>query len=76
MRAHSGSGQPYEVVEIIGPLGGRVVLAKPDLAERLAPSQVVHMHRRLGVKSSFAAVPEHPDPAETIFTDEAGIPKS
>jgi hypothetical protein len=75
VRAHSISGQPYEVLEITGPQGGSAVMANPDLQERLAPSQVAHLHRRLGVKSSFAAIPEPPDPAATIYTDELGIPK-
>jgi hypothetical protein len=75
VRGHSVSGQPYKVLEIIGPKGGRVVMAAPDLRERLAPSQVAYMHRRLGLKSSFAATPEPPDPSSTIFTDERGVPK-
>jgi predicted PhzF superfamily epimerase YddE/YHI9 len=75
VRAHSISGQPYKVVEITGPQGGRVVIAMPDLQERLAPSQVAHLQRRLGLKSTFAATPEPPDPAATIYTDERGIPK-
>jgi hypothetical protein len=75
VRAHSVTGQPYKVLEITGPSGGRVVMAKPDGSELLAPSQVNFLHRRLGVKSSFAATPEQPDPRGTIFTDEAGTPK-
>jgi len=67
VRAHSRSGQPFEVLEIIGPQGGRVVLARPDRTERLTPSQVANMHRRIGVKSEFAAAPEQPDIALNNF---------
>jgi hypothetical protein len=47
VRAHLVSGQPYEVLEITGPQGERVVIAKPNREERLLPSQVAYLHRRL-----------------------------
>jgi hypothetical protein len=39
-----------------------VNIVDPDPAERLAPSTVAYLQRRLGIKTPFAAAPEPPKP--------------
>lgn len=55
-RAHSQTGQPYQSLELTAPSGAQVALADPDLDERLAPSQVTYLNRRLGLKSPFPGI--------------------
>lgn len=43
-----------------------------DMDERLVPSQVAYLQRRLGIKTPFAATPEQPDPAKTEYVQEEG----
>lgn len=54
------SGEAYELMIIRNGDGARVVIAKPDMAERLAPSQVAYLQRRLAIKTPFASTPEPP----------------
>lgn len=58
VRVRRASGQPYTVLEITNPKGGRVVVAEPDLEEYLAPSEVAYLQRRLGIATPFASTPE------------------
>jgi hypothetical protein len=69
-RTHSIHRRTYEVLEITGPDGAQVVIANPDLQEHLAPSEVSYLHRRLGVRSPFPALPEQPDPEQTEYIDD------
>jgi hypothetical protein len=73
-RIHSGTGQPYQSLEVSAPSGAQVAVVDPDLSERLAPSQVAYMQRRLGLKSPFPATPEHPKPSDTEYVKEDGQP--
>lgn len=73
-RMHAISGRPYRSLEIIGPADSRVSLVNPDMDEHLAPSMVSYLQRRLGVKSPFPAAPEQPDPKDTEFVQESGLP--
>ena len=68
------SGRPYRALELAGPLGACVVVLNPDLDEHLAPSMVTYLQRRLGVKSPFSATPEQPNPSETEYVQESGVP--
>jgi hypothetical protein len=63
VRTRQPSGQPYQVLEITNPAGGRVVVVDPEMGEHLAPSTVAYYQRRLAIKSPFAATPEQPMPA-------------
>jgi hypothetical protein len=49
-------------------------LVNPDFDEHLAPSMVSYLQRRLGVKSPFPAMPEQPDPNQTEYVQETGLP--
>jgi hypothetical protein len=60
VRTRQPSGQPYQVLEITNPEGGRVVVVNPEMGEHLAPSTVAYYQRRLAIKSPFAATPEPP----------------
>jgi hypothetical protein len=51
-----------------------VALVDPDPDEHLAPSMVSYLQRRLGVKSPFPAMPEQPDPNDTEYVQESGMP--
>lgn len=58
-------GRAYSVLVIDNPQGGFVVIAEPDVNERLSPSTMSHYQRRLGINTDFAAMPEiqvHPRP--------------
>jgi predicted PhzF superfamily epimerase YddE/YHI9 len=55
---HRPTGQAYQVLEIRKSNGGSVAVAEPDLEERLEPSMVTYLQRRLGIKTPFAAQPE------------------
>ena len=49
VRQHSVTGQPYESLEISNPKGGRVAIAIPGGGERMEPSMVGYVQRRLGL---------------------------
>lgn len=54
-------GSAYRVLEITNTKNGNtVVMANPDMAEYLAPSQVAYFQRRLAIKTPFASTPEAP----------------
>ena len=74
VRQHAITGQPYESTEISNPKGGNVVLADPGHGERLEPSMVAYIQRRLGLRSHFAATPEQPKPGDTEYVQEDGMP--
>lgn len=74
VRTHAITGQPYESVEISNPKGGSVVLADPGDGERLEPSMVAYIQRRLGLRTPFAATPEQPKPEDTEYVQEDGQP--
>jgi len=73
-RSHAQTGRPYTALEITRPGGGRAVVPNPDFNEHLAPSMVTYLQRRLGVKSPFPAMPEQPNPADTEYVQESGMP--
>ena len=52
------TGRSYEALKIVKPGRGRVVILNPDLGERLVPSMVSYLQRRLGIKTPFAEMPE------------------
>jgi hypothetical protein len=54
----NNAGRAFTSLEIFGPTGGSVAIANPDLNERLAPSQVAHIQRRLAIKLPYASTPE------------------
>ena len=74
VRQHAVTGQPYESLEISNPKGGRVAIAIPGDGERLEPSMVGYIQRRLGLKTPFAATPEPPKAGDTEFVHEDGTP--
>jgi hypothetical protein len=52
-------GRPYQTLVIENSHGGFVVIAEPDMDERLVPSTVSYYQRRLGISTAFAAEPDH-----------------
>lgn len=73
-RSHAITGQPYNSFEIVSPKGGHVALTNPNTKERLEPSMVAYIQRRLGLKTPFAATPEPPNPKDTEYVQEDGQP--
>lgn len=69
------SGRAFTSVEMKNPKGGRAAMVVSDTDERLVPSQVAYLQRRLAIKTPFAATPEQPDPAKTEYV-QAGDGKS
>jgi hypothetical protein len=64
-----GNGQAYQVLELAAPSGARLAIPRPDMDERLAPNTVGNYQRRLGIKTSFHAMPLDPptsDPSGSI----------
>lgn len=51
-------GRSYQILEIINPKGGRYIMAEPDFEERLVPSIVSQIQRRLCIATPFASMPE------------------
>jgi len=51
-----------------------VAIAIPGDGERLEPSMVGYIQRRLGLKTPFAATPEPPKTGDTEFVHEDGTP--
>jgi hypothetical protein len=68
------TGRAFTSLELVGPHGGRVAMVVSAMDERLVPSQVAYMHRRLGLKTPFASTPEHADPEKTEYVQESGLP--
>ncbi len=68
------TGRAFTSLEMVGPHGGRVAMIVSNMDERLVPSQVAYLQRRLAVKAPFAAMPEQPDPAKTEYVQESGMP--
>lgn len=48
---------PHRTITVDGPTGGHLPLADPDLAERLAPSEIARYDRRLKIVSPFLEPP-------------------
>ena len=68
------SGRAFTSVEMINPKGGRAAMIASDVMERLVPSQVAYLQRRLAIKTPFAATPEHADPTQTEYVQQDGMP--
>jgi hypothetical protein len=68
------SGRAFTSLEMVGPHGSRVAMVVTSMDERLVPSQVAYLQRRLGIKTPFAAAPEQPDPHKTEYVQESGMP--
>jgi hypothetical protein len=66
------TGRAFTSLEITGPHGSRVAMVVTEMTERLVPSQVAHLQRRLGIKTPFAATPEPPRPEQIEYDDEQG----
>ena len=49
-------GRPYTSIRIYKEGGPSIVLVDYDQSERLPPTMVYHLDRRLGIKSSFASL--------------------
>lgn len=68
------TGRAFTSLEMTGPHGGRVAMVVSNMDERLVPSQVAYLQRRLGIKTPFAATPEQPEPEKTEYVNESGLP--
>lgn len=64
VRARKRDGLPYRVLEVTSETS-RVAIVDPNMNERLAPSEIAYLQRRLGIKTPFAATPE-PSNTESI----------
>jgi hypothetical protein len=68
------TGRAFTSLELEGPHGGRVAMVVSAMDERLVPSQIAYMQRRLGLKTPFASTPEHADLEKTEYVQESGMP--
>jgi hypothetical protein len=50
--------------------GGRALMADVDMQERLVPSQVAYLQRRLAIKTPFASTPEQPTSAAVEYVKD------
>lgn len=54
----SRSGKASHILKIENSNGGQVLIEDPDYTERLTPSFITYLQRRLGIKTPFASEPE------------------
>lgn len=54
----SKGGRSVHVLRIEASTGAYVLVTNPDYLERLTPSNVTYLQRRLGIKTPFSSEPE------------------